>query len=153
MIPLNADRLIALRQSGRTPERPVTINLGTYKPLSGEITILPSMPVDRLDLRCVVGLYCVLFSAGWADREAAIYARLQEYAEELCVQVADFGEDIGWWWVNRWHHNDGRIDFGKRYLLTVWEEARSHCTTAKDKAEHARWMSVESAAYAVLTGN
>jgi hypothetical protein len=152
MIPINADKLIELRKTGKKPSRLITLNIGDYGQWKGELTITPQMTAERLDLRCLVGLDVMMLAEHWTDREAAIYRKLQEYANEIFVAVVDFAEDIGWWWVKRWANDDGRIDFDKRHHFTEWENARAASTSAKNAKEYSGIRTREKNAYAALTG-
>ena len=152
MKPINADGLMALRNAGKRPAGLLPINIGNYRSFPGELTITPDMPVDRLDLRCVIGLDVQLFAESWGNREAAIYGRLREYADEILVTIVDFGDDVGWWWVKRWPENDGRINFADRHYFTRYESARATCSGAKTPQAYADLRKVEAESYAQLLG-
>lgn len=119
MTPRGAAPLIAMRRSGARPAAAVWVTLGDFPAPDWwrwsdtchrpEIIVRPEDPLDRLDLRCLVGLDVILFFATYDERAARLYERLQDYADEIAVMSPAFDDDIGW----RWIKGLGQVGFGE----------------------------------------
>jgi hypothetical protein len=117
MNPRGSAPLLAMRQAGQRPAAPVWITYGdfrdpdwwrwTHSADKPELLVRPEDPIERLDLRCVVGLNVVLFFPDWSAAVSRLYERLQEYAREIAVMSPGFEADIGW----RWTKAAGQHDF------------------------------------------
>lgn len=137
MIPRGADPLIALRKAGKSPVGSVFVEYGDdvrepdwhrwpdtmHRPY---IVVRFADPVERIDLRCTLGLSVTLILCRYDDKGAALFSRLQEYASEVCMMSPDFGEDIGFWWMPKY----GVRPFDDRSIITGYEAARSDCVSA-----------------------
>ncbi len=109
-IPFGAAPLIKLREQGRKPVGSVWVNYGDdYVELEwwrfvetqaqATITVRTTDPIDRLDLRCLVGLNVTLHFAQWDSRVARLLERLKEYSAEIAVLSPAFEDDLGFWWI------------------------------------------------------
>ncbi len=80
---------------------------GLYLPLPGsnEIALNDSVNVERLDLRCLVGLSVFIHAERYTDKLIRLYERVKEHAAFVMVAVADFGDDLGW----KWHRLHGEM--------------------------------------------
>jgi hypothetical protein len=117
MNPRGASPLIELRQAGMCPRGAVWVMLGDYREPDWwrwantcdhpEVLVRPEDPIERLDLRCLVGLEVVLFFGSYDERAMRLYDRMQEYAKEIIVMSPAFEDDIGW----RWIKGIGRVEF------------------------------------------
>jgi hypothetical protein len=152
MTPRGAAQLIAMRMDGRRPAGDVWVNFGDFREPDWwrftetshhpEILIRPEDPIERIDLRCIVGLSVVFFFAEWGDTVARLYERLQDFAAEICVMSPCFESDIGWWWTRK----SGQIDFNERWRLTAIEAAQQNCMAAARKGDataYALWQGRE----------
>ena len=86
----------------------VTIWLdGLYRclPESKEIALSDSANVDRLDLRCLVGLTVFIHAEHYTDKLVRLYQRVKEHAAFVMVAITDFGDELGW----KWHRLHGEI--------------------------------------------
>ncbi len=123
MIPRGAAPLIGMRLAGQRPACSVFVCFGDLPEPDWwrysntidrpELLVLPSDPIERLDLRCLLELDVILIAAEWSEHLSRLYERLQDYAEEITVMAAAFGDDIGWHWLKQC----GRIEFGERHLV------------------------------------
>jgi hypothetical protein len=105
-----------------------------------ELLVRPEDPIDRLDLRCLLGLRVTLFFAAWDARVAALYERLQEYADEIAVLSPCFELDCGWYWVRGF----GRIEIGDRWRVDAIRAAQSDCTAAAMKRDQAAYANAQA---------
>ena len=80
---------------------------GLYKPLGGskEIALSESVNVERLDLRCLVGLTVFIHAERYTDKLVRLYQRVKEHAAFVMVAITDFGDDLGW----KWHRLHGEM--------------------------------------------
>lgn len=80
---------------------------GLYQPLpeAKEIALNDSVNVERLDLRCLVGLSVFIHAEHYTDKLARLYERVKEHAAFVMVAVADFGDELGW----KWHRLHGEM--------------------------------------------
>lgn len=80
---------------------------GLYRPLPGsnEIALNDSVNVERLDLRCLVGLSVFIHAEHYTDKLVRLYERVKEHAAFVMVAIADFGDDLGW----QWHRLHGEM--------------------------------------------
>jgi hypothetical protein len=80
---------------------------GLYQPLpeAKEIALNESVNVERLDLRCLVGLSVFIHAERYTDKLARLYERVKEHAAFVMVAVADFGDELGW----KWHRLHGEM--------------------------------------------
>ena len=150
MTPRGASALIAMRKSGTVPAGEVWITIGdgqepdwwqwsnTYQ--TPQILVRPADPVERLDLRCIVGLKTLFFFASWDDRVARIYERLQEYAEEIAVMSPAFDTDIGWRWIKRY----GRVEFGETHYIEDLKRAQGDRTTASRRDDKPAYQAAQA---------
>lgn len=153
MIPRGAQPLINLRQQGKRPARDVWIEFGDYPnpdwhrwaetQFSPSLVVLPTDPIDRLDLRCIVGLSVILCLDAWMEKSSQLYERVIELAAEVAVMCPDFGEDIGWFWRKDY----GKIEWNQRHYLTAFQDAQAECSAAanrKDNTAYAVWAAREN---------
>lgn len=141
VIPRGAQPLINLRQQGKRPAKDVWIEFGDYPnpdwhrwaetQFSPSLVVLPTDPIDRLDLRCIVGLRVILCLDTWTEKSSLLYERVIELAAEVAVLCPDFGEDIGWWHVPKY----GRIEWDQRHYLTKLEEVHGDRTAAAHRRD------------------
>lgn len=151
MTPRGAAPLIAMRMAGQRPAVDVWVSVGDFSEpdwwrwaeTAGqpEILVHPEDPIERLDLRCLVGLRLVLFFSAWDDRVARLYDRLQDYADEITVMSPAFDTDIGWYWLK----GRGRIEIEERHWLTQFDEARVNATAAAVKGDKAAYQAAQAA--------
>lgn len=109
MTPYGAAPLIALRTQGKRPVNAVWINYGDepaqdwwkWAETCGMpvLTIRTTDPIDRLDLRCLIGLAVVLHFADWTERVARLLERVQEMSPEIAVISPSFEDDVGFWLI------------------------------------------------------
>lgn len=145
MIPRGADALIKLRLSGKRPENDIFILVGEGREPDWwkysntieqpELLILPTDPLERLDLRCVHGLRVIMVCLVWDDREARVLDMLTEHANEVAVMSPAFDTDIGWRWIRGY----GRVEFGDSHWLADYQNAvadSTHLALGKDKAAY-----------------
>ncbi len=138
--------MIAMRKTGKRPAEDVWISHGDFvepdwwrwaeTQYSPEILVRPEDPVDRLDLRCMVGLKLFLHVTAWNDHSSRLYERLTEYADEIALMSPSFESDIGWWWHKRY----GQIAWTERHWLTKLEkteDARSIAAHRNNKPAYA----------------
>ena len=128
-IPRGGQPLIAMRKQGIVPAGEVWVVVGngrepdwwrwsnTYD--TPELLVRPGDSVERLDLRCLVGLKVILFAADWNDRVARLYERMLEYVQEVLVNSPAFEQDIGW----RWIKGIGKVEFGETHYIKDLEDA------------------------------
>lgn len=117
MTPRGSAPLIEMRQNGMCPSGSVWVKLGDFREPDWwrwantcdhpEILVRPEDPIERLDLRCLVGLDVLLFFGHYDERAGRLYEKLQDYAKEIAVMSPAFEDDIGWRWVK----DVGRIEF------------------------------------------
>lgn len=141
MTPRGAAPLIAMRQAGYRPSGDVWLSFGDVRELdwwkwantchSPELVVRTSDPISRIDLRCLVGLRVVLFSAEWSAHVGLLYDRVTEYAAEVCVMSPAFGEDIGWWWVK----DHGRVEYADRWRIKAIADAKADAVNAAVKGD------------------
>ena len=153
MIPRGGHQLIAKRIEGWTPKFAVWVNYGDFrepgnrdfdKPMAitdwakwqetcqhPELLIRPEDPIERLDLRCIIGLTVILFFAKWDEKVSRLYDRMQEYAEEIVVESPCFDLDAGWFWVR----GIGQLDMKERWILTEYRNAQADCIAAGVKGD------------------
>lgn len=109
-IPFGAGPLFKLREQGKKPVGSVWVNYGTdYVALEwwrhaetqaqATVTIRPTDPIDRLDLRCLIGLRVTLHFMEWDNRVARLLERLKEFSPEIAVISPAFEDDLGFWWI------------------------------------------------------
>ena len=84
---------------------------------SPSLLIRSSDPIERLDLRALVGLNIILLPQVWDERVARLHELLMTLAEEIAVLSPAFGDDIGWWWHKRY----GKLEWGERHILTEYQ--------------------------------
>ena len=104
-------RLIAMRKAGKRPDS-VWINFYPTKlaKYPQEFHHIELEYAGGKDLRPFVDLDVVLSTAAWLPEIGDLYEKLTKYAQTITVLIADFGDDIGWWW----DRDLGRCDFGER---------------------------------------
>ncbi len=159
MTPRGAAPLVAMRMSGQVPSADVLVNHGDLpepdwwkwanscdKP---EILIRPEDPIERLDLRCIVGLRITLFMAQYSDKAALLFERLQEYATEIVALSPDFEGDLGMWWLPKY----GVIDFDKRPVVTAYEAAKANTSIAAHKRDEAGYRASQAEEMNLLEAN
>ncbi len=143
MKPHGSENLFAMRLAGHLP-KDVYIEYGPGKvwpwlalKIGPMLRVLPADPIERLDLRCCVGLDVVLEPTEWNDRAAVLYERLQEYALTITVVSLSFAPEMGWCWDRHY----GRLELGDLQWIEKYKQAQSDCTRAqgeKYKAAKAR---------------
>lgn len=138
MLPRGAEPLIAMRKSGVKPSL-TWVSYGDFiepdwwrwsnTAKSPELLIRPEDQVERVDLRCIVGLSIIFFFSDWNSKAARLFDRLCEYAAEVVVMSPDFEDDIGW----RWIKGIGRFELGESHIVTDLAEAQAdrHCAAMK----------------------
>ena len=127
MTPRGAAPLIAMRMDGHRPRGFVWVSVGNFREPDWwkysntlgmpELLVRPEDPVERLDLRCVVGLPVILFFDEYNERVAAVYQRLIGVARAVAVESPSFGEDIGWVWSK----TAGRFGFDGEAIVSEFE--------------------------------
>jgi hypothetical protein len=135
---------------GWTPKSDVWVNYGDFlepdwhkwaetcqKP---ELLVRFVDPIERLDIRCIIGLSVVLFFVQWDARVSRLYDRVQEYAEEIVVMSPCFESDIGWFWVR----GIGHIEFGERWILTEYRKAQADCISAGVKGDQIAYAKAQA---------
>ena len=160
MIPRGAEPLIVLRKSGQRPSGLIWLEVGDFPDPDWwkwantadrpQILIRPEDPIERLDLRCFLGLDVILFAEEWTDQVARLYERLQEYAQEIAVLSPAFEIDIGWWWIR----GVGRIEFDDRQHLTAIADAQAdavHAARKNDSIAYAAAQAKEQRAREAMT--
>lgn len=150
MIPRGAAPLIAMRKAGNRPAGFVFVSFGDFREPDWwrwadtcekpELLIRPEDPIERLDLRCVVGLDLILFFSEWSEAVGKLYERLTEYAQEIAVESPAFDTDIGWWWVR----GVGRIGFDDRRHLTAIAEAQADAVHAARKDDRVAYAAAQA---------
>lgn len=140
MLPRGSEPLIALRRAGKKPVL-TWVNFGDFvepdwwkwadTAKTPELLIRPEDPIERLDLRCVVGLSVNLFFADWNSKAARLFERLTEYVDEVAVMSQAFDEDIGW----RWIKGIGRVEYGEAHYLTDLANAQADRWVAAKKGD------------------
>lgn len=142
MLPLGAAPLVKLRMEGHAPAGTVWVRYSENIPVPDwhrfanmppEIVVRFTDPVDRLDLRCVLKLWVTLYLDRYDDKAASLYARLQEYADEIVVISPDFDDDIGFWWLPRY----GTLDYEKRGIVARYQRARDAVIYGSDQSARA----------------
>lgn len=70
-----------------------------------EIALSEFVNVERLDLRCLVGMSVFIHAERYSNKLARLYERTKQHAAFVMVAVADFGDDLGW----KWHRLHGEM--------------------------------------------
>lgn len=80
---------------------------GEYQPLVGskQIALSESINIERLDIRCLVGLAVFIHAERYSDKLARLYERVKEHAAFIMVAITDFGDELGW----KWHRLHGEM--------------------------------------------
>lgn len=159
MTPRGAAPLIAMRMAGQIPTAVVWVSYGNlpdpdwwrwantcHQP---EIIVRPEDPIERLDLRCLVGLRVTLFIATYDDKAALLFPRLQEYASEIVALSPDFEDDLGMWWLPKY----GVIDFDKRPIVTAYEAAKANTSMAAHKRDEVGYLASQAEEMKLLEAN
>jgi hypothetical protein len=149
MNPRGAAPLVAMRESGTRPAGFVFVSYGDLPDPDWwrwantlghpQILVRPTDPIERLDLRCLVGLNVILDFAEWSPGVARLYERLTEYAQEIAVESPAFEADIGWWWVR----GVGRIGFDDRRHLTAIADAQADAVHAALKRDSGAYQAAQ----------
>jgi len=135
---IGIDQLIAMRKAGKRPDV-VWINFDQSYRHPKDLREWHNLELEyshSRDLRPFINLDVIICSAHWTEDVGALFERLTSYARTITVLVADFGDDIGWWWDKRF----GRTDFGARCFAREIQEAQADAMTAAirgNKAEYA----------------
>ncbi len=71
---------------------------GLYLPVAGsnQIALSAKQNVERLDLRCLVGLSVFIHAEAYSAKLVRLYERVKEHAAFVMVVIVDFGDDLGW---------------------------------------------------------
>lgn len=150
MLPRGGSELIAMRKAGKAPSSEVWVNYGDFiEPFwwkysntstSPELLVRPEDPIDRLDLRCVVGLNLILFFKDWNSKAAKLFDRLTEYANEVAVMSPAFDDEIGWRWTKKY----GRVEFGESHYIVSLSNALADATCAARKNDKAAYSAAQA---------
>lgn len=95
--------LLTLRRSGLRP-RSLWLSIGgtyrrpKYAQEQGMMELCVHDSVATDDFRAFKGLRVTFFTPEWSQLAADALERLQQYADEVTVLVASYGEDIGYFW-------------------------------------------------------
>ena len=158
MTPRGAAPLIAMRQAGYRPAADVWLSYGDFKEPdwwkwaetcnAPELVVHPADPVDRLDLRCLVGLKVVLFAAEWSPTVGKLYDLLTKYAEEICVMSPVFDGDIGWYWLK----DHGRVELDDRWRIDALIDAKASAVNAAIKGDMVAYQAARAREATALEG-
>lgn len=105
---MTLEELTQQRLTKRLSAHQITLWLdGLYQPLPGskEIALSESVNVERLDLRCLVGLSVFIHSEQYTDKLVRLYQRVKEHAAFVMVAITNFGDELGW----KWHRLHGEM--------------------------------------------
>lgn len=105
---MTLEELTQQRLTNRLSAHRVTLWLdGLYQPLPGskEIALNDSVNVERLDLRCLVGMSVFIHAEHYTDKLVRLYQRVKEHASFVMVAITDFGDELGW----QWHRLHGEM--------------------------------------------
>lgn len=148
-----------MRMAGQVPTADVWVNYGNLPEPDWwkwantcdqpEILVRPEDPIERLDLRCIVGLRVTLFITTYDDKAALLFAKLQEYASEIAALSPDFENDLGMWWLPK----IGVIDFDKRPIVTAYEAAKASTSNAAYKRNEAGYRESQAEELKLLEAN
>lgn len=90
------DRIAKARLNGAAPSIVFLVVSSGCRLASGDIAILPTANVERVDLRPLVGLRVIVLAESYTPWLMRLFARLQEYAGDVTIVVRDWlPEDIG----------------------------------------------------------
>lgn len=90
------DRIAKARLNGEAPALVFLIVSEGCRLSAGDVAILPTANVERVDLRPLVGLRVVVLAEVYTPWLVRLFARLQEYAADVTLVVRDWlPEDIG----------------------------------------------------------
>ena len=139
MKPRGSEALFAMRLKGRKPSTAfIEFGYGATVPwtsipgMSPWIRVLPTDPVEILDLRCFLGLDVVLEFDEWDDRIHRLVARLKEVAQSLYIVSLSYAPEMGWCW----HKQFGELALGEMQWALQWNEARlTSCHTPQETAK------------------
>ncbi|HEY3433006.1 MAG TPA: hypothetical protein VGK09_10710 [Rhodocyclaceae bacterium] len=158
MTPRGAAPLIAMRTDGQRPAGDVWITVSHILEADWwrwansmhcpELIIRPTDPVERLDLRCVVGMRVVFFFPEWTEQVGRLYERLQEYVTEIAVMSPTFEGDIGWYWLE----DHGRVEFDDRWRIDALIDAKASAVNAAIKGDMVAYQTARAREAAALGG-
>lgn len=150
MTPRGAAPLVAMRQAGYRPSGDVWVRHGEFPDPdwwrwantrnSPEVIVRPADPVDRLDLRCLVGLRVTLFASEWSARVGKLFELLTEYADEVVVMSPAFEGDIGWFWLR----DHGRVEFDDRWRIDALADAKAAAVNAALRNDQAGYQAARA---------
>lgn len=102
--------LIAMRRAGKKPASDILLTVSddagqakyvtTYADTEG--VIRSSDNIDTLDLRPLIGLCVVVCCKSFGDRENRLFQRLQQYASDVILLVADWADESAREFGLRW---------------------------------------------------
>jgi len=152
MKPRGSDNLFKMRIGGETPNH-VWIDYGNGKThdwlgmgLGPTLRVLTTDPIERLDLRCVVGLDVILEPFGWDNKASELYERLQQYAATIYVVSLSFEPEMGW----AWHKRYGRRELGELAFINRLVEAQSDCIKWASKRNEAKYDEAQARELKIL---
>ena len=132
MKPRGSESLFAMRLAGINPHH-VWVDFGLGRVMAWQgytepvLRVLPTDPIDRLDLRCLVDLDVYLQPEEWTDRAAALYERMQDLAKTIHVVSMSFEPEMGWCW----HRQYGRRELGELGYVHQLEEVQAESGVAE----------------------
>ena len=102
----NSAYLASLRKAGKRPAAPIWIIYDEWPEKhwaalacdDRTLVVLAGDKIDRLDLRCIVGLEVTLYVGKYDSDGMRLFERLQDYAKRIVCLCPDLDEDIGWIW-------------------------------------------------------
>jgi hypothetical protein len=155
MIPRGADNLFTLRMQGYLPDS-VWVEFGPGKTrdwasdgFGPMIRVLPADPIQRLDLRCLVGLDVIYEPAEWNDKAAELYERMQEYAKTITVVSLSLKPEMGW----AWDHKFGQRGLGELQWIEKYAEAKSDCVHWAHKNKPGKYAAAKAREDQILRDN
>ena len=148
MKPLGSQPLFAMRINYDMPQKidTVWVDYGEGKPFDWvgcscpSFKVRPTDAIDRLDLRCCVGLELIYEPSVWDDKAARLYERLQEYANTITVVSMCFEPDMGWVWDRKY----GRLELGDLQWIDKLDEALMDCNKWAGKNNKVKYDEAQS---------
>ena len=140
--------LMTIRRSGHRPHAVMLTIDGPYiKPkYANELHALELVAHESVandDFRPFKGLTVTLYAGTWSQLADDTLEKLKQYADEIAVLCADYGDDIGYFWTKEC----GAIDFDDYRWVRQFHKARvtgcsnktetdARCALEKEALEH-----------------